>query len=193
MRKEGNNPYNNRVIVDYEKKTINFMPVGKKSIKKYYLIFLGQISAFYLIMFYALACILILMEFMLELKLSALVMWDAMALTIGAIVFSLSYFDKKWRKKHFPQLNAKLVKLMRKILMRKTHKMIINDKAMIGNKFIIPEFSNVELKYKTTQDYSKYLKKITIMNIIKANPWEWNCVFEFKKKPLKGYLEIEYT
>jgi len=193
VRKEGNNPYNNRIIVDYEKKTIKFIPIGKKGIRKYYMLFLLQIFMFYILVFlYPLIILHSIMSIFLKIELNALLVWDFMMITTGSMTFSLYYFNKEWRKKTFPELNYKLIKFCKLLMFKKEKKHIIEPKAIHNKTVIIPEFSNVMLHYETTGDFSKYLKKVKIMNVFKANPWKWNCCFEFGKTPKKGMMSVKY-
>lgn len=57
---------------------------------------------------------------------------------------------------------------------------------------IIPSFSNVELKYELLGDFVN-LKRISINNISKNNAYDWYCIFEFKEKPVDGYMVIRYV
>lgn len=80
------------------------------------------------------------------------------------------------------------------------------SKDVLDNVIILPSFSNVELDYKTSKDFSKYLEKIKIrehriqkINIKnkkikkeKINHYRWYVIFYFKQKPKKGYLELIY-
>ena len=67
----------------------------------------------------------------------------------------------------------------------------------------IPLFSNIYLNYNSTDDYSKYLKKVVILEhpfqeIVKQgkkkkklkNVRYWLCQFQFSRVPKKGKLEV---
>lgn len=65
----------------------------------------------------------------------------------------------------------------------------------------IPLFRNTFLDYRTTGDYSKYIKKVEIKELpllkikrnkkIKQDSF-WECLFHFEKKPKFGELVIDY-
>jgi len=78
-----------------------------------------------------------------------------------------------------------------------------------NNKCVIPNFNNVFLNYKATEDFSMYLKKVKIsaydfkFNIkqrigifihrkLQKNDYVYYAIFEFSKTPINGYLECEY-
>ena len=198
MRKEGNNPYNNKVYVDYDDKTIRFIPVGKKSIRKYYFIFLTGIFGFYMICFmlpviYGLAIIGSLLHFT-DQTIFTLIIFSISQFVLMTVYFSLWYFRKAWRKKCFPELNYKLCANMFFGIKRlgKTKIKEINQESLINNKIIIPYFNNIIMEYKAKKDFGKQLKSIKIINIFKADPFKFFCVFEFRKKPKDGSLWVKY-
>ena len=195
MKKEGNNPYNNRVIVDYENKKITFVPIGKKSIRKYYFIFLVNIITLYC--FLILIPIVLIVSLVPEMPLNMegfIYLITIMQMIPMSIYFSLWFFRPKWRKQYYPELNYKIINnfMFRYLTGKKLKKEIIEPKAIHNKQLIIPHFSNVRLYYETTGDFSKYLKKVFICNIFKGDPWNWNCCFEFTKKPKKGTMKIDY-
>lgn len=109
---------------------------------------------------------------------------------------------QKWYQKWLPKVNAEgfLLKTRKK----KYYKYESDD--VLENVIVIPRFSNVELDYKTTGEFSKYLKNIKIREYkkrkidVKTNKiskekvehFKWYVVFYFKKKPKNGYLEVIY-
>ena len=104
------------------------------------------------------------------------------------------FFIPSWRMKHFPKFNASLMKISKLILKMKWNKMLIVDpKAIIDNKFIIPHFSNVELEYETSGQFSDYLSRISIRQCYKNSPYDFLCVFKFRHKPKEGYLKLRYV
>lgn len=190
--KEGNNPYNNRVYVDFDKKTIRFIPIGKKSKRRYFLMFFTTIFGKYLIFFfYPLFAILLLLDvtgIITDVLFGLLCYIAFLQLLFISIYFSLWFYREEWRKKYYPELNARLHGFL-----SKPKKKTINPESVVNNKVFIPHFKNVLLKYKVTKDFMKQLKNIKISNIFKADATNWFFVFEFKKKPVNGYLEVEYA
>jgi len=90
----------------------------------------------------------------------------------------------------------------------------LKEKVFVPNnikdkKAIIPMFSNVYLDYKATEDFSKYLKKIEILEIpfyskqLKGfifrrtkktyNEYTFRAVFHFSKKPRTGLLKVIFS
>ena len=77
-------------------------------------------------------------------------------------------------------------------------------KDLLENVIVIPYFSNVELDYKTTGEFSKYLEHIKVRERryydyrkgkkgkLQVKNYDWHTVFIFKKKPTTGYLEVIY-
>ncbi len=109
---------------------------------------------------------------------------------------------KKWYQKWLPKANAEGV-LFKK---RSKQYRIFKPKDLLENVLVIPSFSNVELDYKTTGDFSKYLQKIKIrehrnqsINIKskkvkkeKMNKFKWYAIFYFKEQPKTGQMEVTY-
>lgn len=114
--------------------------------------------------------------------------------TIDTLFNSLLFFNKKWRSNKFPMFNAWLIELTGKLIFRKRKKKVkvMNQEALIDNKFFIPCFSNVALDYEASGDYGKYLTNIEISNIFDKNDQEWFCIFHFSQTPKTGELKLEY-
>jgi len=103
--------------------------------------------------------------------------------------------SKRYRK-GFPKFNAKIIK-SRKYMKFK-------PKDVENNIVEIPSFSNVELNYKTSGDFSEQLQRIKIREHtyykyrkgkkgkLEREINEWYARFFFKEKPKDGYLEVIY-
>ncbi len=109
---------------------------------------------------------------------------------------------KKWYQRWLPKANADGVLWKRRSKRYRKFK----SKDVLDNIIVVPEFSNVELDYKTKGEFSKYLVKIKIrehrnrkINIKskkigkeKMEICKWYAIFYFKQKPKDGYLEVIY-
>ena len=85
---------------------------------------------------------------------------------------------------------------------------VFKSKDVIDNKVEIPLFYNVNLNYKATKDFSKYLEKFEIiehpfnMDVkrkifslkkeVKPNEYLWKATFYFSKKPKTGELKVSF-
>lgn len=185
MRFEGNNPYNNRVYVDFKKKTVNFEPVmGEMTLIKAYFMFF-----FLLLMVFGIISSPLIILVGLELCSEYVVFIPY----IAAFFTSLIFWNKKWRKEKYPMANANLIKLFGKFFFKKDKKKKIEAHSLfLGKYFLIPEFSNVYLKYGLVGDFAEEIKSIKVDNLFKDCEFGWYCVFEFNNRPENGYLEIEY-
>jgi hypothetical protein len=83
----------------------------------------------------------------------------------------------------------------------------ITPKDIQGNKFILPHYSNVFLDYNAVGQMSTKLKKVQVLEYpynyyIKkpngklskkeVNHFDFMAIFEFKSKPKKGYIDVEW-
>lgn len=113
---------------------------------------------------------------------------------------------QNWYKKSFPERQAKKKGILG-IFNRKKKKYIsFKVKDIINNELIIPQFSNVELDYKTSGDFSNQLKKIIIREKVEwiydvklkkptkkiVDCYKWYARFIFIDKPKNGKLEVVY-
>lgn len=134
-----------------------------------------------------------------------LVFWIWFAISIALLLNNLItriLIKKKWYQKWLPKANAEgfIFKTKKKKYKRFT------SKDLFGNVLIIPNFSNVELTYKTKGDFSKYLSSLKIREYRKRkinmktkkksketyDNFKWYAVFIFNKIPKTGYLEVIY-
>ncbi len=109
---------------------------------------------------------------------------------------------KKWYQKWLPKANAEGIFFKT----RTKQYRIFKHKDVLENIIVIPSFKNVELDYKTTGDFNKYLQKVKIrehrnqsINIKskkvkkeKMDKFKWYAIFYFKEKPKTGQMEVTY-
>ncbi len=177
----GNNPYNNNVIVDYIKKSVVFEPLKDSGILKQYYLFFNQLFMKGLMISLIAGMPLFLLN---DTWKSFLVIFGL--ITLFSFVFSLNFFREEWRKNWLP-------KVYHGINFYHTKYKKINPLALIDNKFIIPCFDNVMLQYKAYGDFATHLKKIEIRNLYEDDKFNFFCIFSFKKKVNEGYLKIKYV
>jgi hypothetical protein len=118
--------------------------------------------------------------------------------------------DSKWGNKKFPELNKKLLDERYSVEYTKE-----NFPEKVKGKYIIeiPLFKNIYMDYDAEDDFANQLQRVSITEhpftmlvkrglpfskkrkhmIKKPNVYLWKCVFEFKKKPTNGRLEIRFT
>ena len=190
MKFEGDNPFNNRVYVDFKRKHVSFEPVkGSHTIRKLYLMFMFNCM-------FLMCIVLFIPAILLEIVQEGI---GGILLSCGVgsgIILSLLYFNEKWRKEKYPKANHKIIKFILKAItcgVYKDKKKVILPKSLfLGKYFLIPKFRNVMLEYKLKGDFAKQIKDIRIDNLFKDDPCEWYCVIEFNKKPLNGSMELVY-
>lgn len=134
-----------------------------------------------------------------------LIIWCYLALFISVYLNRLItriLIKKKWYQRWLPKANAEGV-IFKK---RRKKYMIFKSKDVLEKVIVIPKFSNVELDYKTTEDFSKQLQSIKIreykerkinmktkkISKKKVDHFRWYAIFYFKNKPETGYLEVIY-
>jgi len=192
------NPFNNRVLVDYEKRSVRFEPVGAGTIYKYWFLWFNTLLTIPLVCaltFLAIIVPSILFTLPVEAIVGMLRVTYIMFIVCYAFLFcvSLIYFIPSWRHKHFPSTNARLVRFNRLLLsFKKLSTKRVLPHAVVNNTVFIPNFNNVELHYFAIDDFKKQLKCIRIDTVFEDDPWEWYFVFEFKRRPKNGYLDVRY-
>ena len=191
MKFEGDNPFNNRVYVDFKRKHVSFEPVkGSHTIIKLYLMFFCNC----LMLMVALLFIPMIIIDLIIVNGGVVLM--SFGLLIGFFL-SLVYFNEKWRKEKYPKTNHKVITIITKVFtfgMYKDKKKLVTNKSLfLGKYFLIPKFKNIMLEYKLKGDFAKQIKDIRIDNLFKDDPFEWYCVIEFYKKPLNGSMELAYA
>lgn len=190
----GNNPYDNRVVVDFENQKVLFEPVGAKGvIRQYYTFFNGLLLSSMIFSVYAYFIIYGILSFFGYNPVSGVYFQLLFIMIVFAISFSVIYFNKNFRHNHFPVFNYWLTGITRVMFLSPfRRKKVLTPESLFDNKAFIPDFDNVCLKYDATGDFAKYMKKISIQNLYKDNSNDWFCVFEFTKKIRTGTLELRY-
>lgn len=192
------NPFNNKVLVDYEKRTVRFEPVGAGTLYYYWFIWWNQLTTPVMLLLVATSWLVYpTAAFKLEPHSFALIVQLTSMVYLGLFaslsVVSLIYFIPSWRHRYFPSTNARLQRYLKLLLSfkRTTPKKILPS-SVVNNKVFVPNFSNVELQYTAIGDMKTQLKRIRIDTIFDQDPWEWYFVFEFKKQPKDGHLMVMY-
>ena len=192
----GNNHFNNKVIVDFVKKRVIFEPVKVGNLIYHWMYFLVNIIVFFTgpILIIMSLPLFFFQEFNIYPQIYITYLSTVYVLTFGisSFLISLIYFNKIWRTNKFPDFMGTLVSKTMLIVDTTKHVKVVNSNMLQGKKFIIPYFKNVMLEYEATDDYGEYLKNITIDNYFKEDAGKWFCIFEFTKKPIKGELKIQY-
>lgn len=115
------------------------------------------------------------------------------------------FTDTSWGNKKFPELNKKLHDK------RYSAEFFPEDFPQNGNTIEIPLFKNMYMDYEATEDFSKYLEKISIIEhpfnrfikkgifrkkeLKEKNISLWKTVFQFKEgiRPKTGRLILRWT
>lgn len=124
------------------------------------------------------------------------VIFFVLVLMIPTLV-NIQMHKRKETSKWIPITGYWIAKLRDNITYRE-----IKAKNIKQRKFMIPVFENTYLKYDTTKDVSKQLKKVEILEI--PLKWKnkkgkdpkdrvWRTMFYFKKNPKNGELKIEFS
>lgn len=183
----GENPYNNRVLIDYEKKLVVFDPMTQGGIIRYYMEFLLNLIVKGMLIWGILMYIIWGITAILKIEMTEkYVIIPMIILLTISISISLLYWNKKWRHNCYPKFNHA-------ISLTKNKEKTFNKDALVDNKAIIPNFSNVMIQYKATKDFGKQLKEIKIINRYNENAYDWLAIFTFKKTPQNGELKIKYN
>lgn len=85
---------------------------------------------------------------------------------------------------------------------------IYTPKDAYNNRVLLPNFSNVYLKYKAEGDFNRYLERVEIIEIpfeyvrrrtlfpwikkVEHNDYEFSALFHFNKQPKNGCLRVEF-
>ena len=112
--------------------------------------------------------------------------------------------DKEKLASILPKMNYQ-TSLIGRLFRNKYIRITPND--IQGNKFILPHYSNVFLDYNAVGQMSTKLKKVQVLEYpynyyIKkpngklskkeVNHFDFMAIFEFKSKPKKGYIDVEW-
>jgi len=194
----GKNSYNNRVSVDYRRKTVFFKPIkGDWTETTPYRMLVIQIFSFLaLIGVPALLVVFCLIAFNGQyndkLWVGIYFIYCGLCL-LYAWFLSLPYIvSKKWRENEFPKFNYWVLNYLSKFSKKNgTRNKTIKPENVLSNKIFVPHFQNVMFKYRSVGDFSK-IKNINIINSFEDDPLNWCCCIELERKPKKGFMEITY-
>jgi hypothetical protein len=196
----GDTHRNSKVYVDYVKDTVVFEPVGKAKLFWNWIIFILALFATGALPLYSFLLTGIVYIGIISGGVgNSIVFGEALdyyfykgayamlIIWVMPLLMSLPYLYKPWRKNYFPAFMAML-----DILEHKTKKAVCNPEAIIDNKYIIPFFANVMLKYELWGDFSRQIESVKIENLFMDDAYKWMVVFRFKNKPLDGKLSVHY-
>lgn len=192
----GNNIYNNRITVDYQKQTVTFDPVKggmtKKGIRKGLIIgttLANMIIGMGIILIpAAIISATVYRNTQLEDYITKIALITYLTTTATAtLIMTIKSRNEKWMKEKYPETNATILNIISMGIREKRAK--IKPEQLYRNMMIIPNFGNISLKYKLYGEFTK-LKRISINNT-KGNT-NWYCIFEFRKKPKTGHMTVKY-
>lgn len=191
----GNNCWNNRVTIDYKKRKVTFKPVkGNWTIKKTRRALICGAFQAYLYITIILGAPIVLVansktDGTEQMVLITMLAASITTATLGATIMYLKSRNRKWMKDRYPKVNATILKVvtMGAITKRRT----IKPGETYKNIMVIPDYGNIELKYKLEGDFKK-VKKIAVRENDKRGN-RWHCIFEFEKEPKTGKMQITYT
>lgn len=186
---------NNRVYIDYDKRTVRFDPTpDKRTASRLFLedlltttLIASLISAFVVILAAGIVVIgggFLFDDPMIELPYFAHLVFLGTGIAIAAHLGK--WCSKRWRSQCFPVWN----KLNIMLCGHRYKKYTVNPNAIINNTFVVRQFSNVELSYDVTGDFATELESITIEEIYQDYPFKWYAIFRFKKQPVTGRMEV---
>lgn len=194
------NIYNNKVIVDYDKKTVDFTPVMDGKPSKYYFILLSNLIIFMIYVgIYSAIIFMYIKIIFFEFNI-----YDSYYLIKGLMInylisicfiipFSLLIFNMKNRYKYYPKIGYNIAKFCRLLFFQKPQKKkVINKDCIIDNKFFIPYFYNIMLKYELYGDFKDNLKSVKIINFYVDDGKDWFCQFEFYRPIQNGKMVVKY-
>jgi hypothetical protein len=192
----GGNCHNNEVTVDYVKRTVRFRAVGKESLLHRYWEFVTHLLAvwfvrlffpfvgvctvltIFLLVFFGVDLAWFVFSFLFKLNLLSL---------LFVLTFSLNFWRVKWRDESYPKFNYWMSNRF-----QDEYFLVVNKRAVIDKRFLLPVFENVGMKYEASGDFAKYLLKIEVISLFDTDEGDWLCCFTFKEQPLKGRLKLRY-
>lgn len=188
----GRNPYNNRVIVDFDNRFVKFKPVGKTSIINQYIEWLYCVFILFIMYWVPFFFVLVILK---ESKLIPTIagkLFTFLMLFLFPVIISLFYANKTWRHDKFPEANYHINHFFKRLFGKKDKTLTINKENLRDQQFVIPYFKNIMLEYKATGDFAKNLKRIEVKNIFKEDPYKWFVIFMFNGKCKKGNVKVKY-
>jgi len=124
---------------------------------------------------------------------------------ITTFIFPRKIFNKEWLSTKYPSWNASLLNLSKRfisfgvlgnyknLIVQKKHLYSLDDYDL----YIIPNFSNVEMKYELKGDFVDKILSIDIIDnnkLSKLNKIQdnWYAIFKFKKGINEGEMVLNY-
>lgn len=193
----GENIYNNRVTVDYERQKVTFMPVKDKDTARKlatrFLVFAG-VSSFYIslipcLIFSVINQYLIKKPFNEHYSSLLMILFVFSTTAIFTLLMGIKTKNKKWMRDMYPKMNDLFYYIC--TWGRNNKKQVILPVNLTGNMAIIPNFGNVSLSYKLYEDFAD-IKKVIVNNNFNHNAYEWYAIFFFNKKVVNGKMIVRY-
>lgn len=199
------NPNNARIFVDYNNKDnpVRFEYVGNES--QYHIVkdffYKTFIGTFVFVVFFALVSLLIASLITDNQFHQAMIGMSIYLFCIIILPYILAFFLKNNKKfiHILPELQLRFSKVQ--------YEIDIKPEDIKDNKFEIPLFSNIGLKYYTEEEFAIYLDRIEIVEhpfnmyvaknwfsriIKKRNAYCWKCTFYFSQPPKSGFLKCRF-
>ena len=196
----GNNNFNNSIEVDYETKKVKFKPIkGSMSSFGNYSLTAGLIRKMvgFVILVVCSAQFATIIFAGIEIdraRTSKYVVIMIATWYLSYYVVLLMFALIKPLRTNYPKINAKVIHFYNIVIRGENviTKGKVNLDTIEHNRLVIDDFHNIFLEYKMTGEVAEHIKRIFIQNKFTDNPNRWRLIFEWKKRPKKGYLELEY-
>jgi hypothetical protein len=121
------------------------------------------------------------------------------------VCYALALFKREWFSKLTPELGR-----WSAMIHGNMKQQIFKPEDVINNTALLPNFKNFFLDYDATEDFSKYLAKVEILEFpqriaktkyfkfwevkkTETNEWYWYARFIFTQKPEKGELKVMFA
>lgn len=191
----GRNSQNNRIIVDFDNRTVKFKKVGSLNVVDLLLktnIGMGVISYLW---FMAIPIILYGISYgnfeIIKPEVLTSIGYTGIGIIMIPTLTTLNIINKKWREEKLPKHMAYLTKISRVLILNKIKKIRVTPSCLYKKQYIISNFDNIKLEYKLFGDFASNIKNINIINKYNNNPDNWYAIIEFKTKPKSGYMQLE--
>ena len=188
----GENYFNNKVIVDFVKKEVTFEPIKRPIFSIFISFFLSNLMFINLwaYILYLIASAL----FALKLVSEEIFIYSFSLVFLIVFILTMPFLNKKWRETKYATYNMFCEKYdLLNLIIRRGKTREVEPRKIINNTFFIEYFKNIFLEYKLIGDYARYIKKIVIdTNKKDSERWGWYAYFVFKKKPKDGKFYVAY-
>jgi hypothetical protein len=122
------------------------------------------------------------------------------------VCYSLAFFNKEL----FSRLTPSIGKWVALLYGNAKQKVFVSEEVLPDNSVLIANFKNFFLDYEATEEFSKYLVRVEILEFqqqivsseffrfwrlksAKSNEWFWYARFFFSQKPTKGQLKVVFA